>query len=327
MAYSVLHHTFPVEIAEKYGVDAAILIHHFAHWIAYNKRENKNFHDGTWWMYDTRERIALHFPYWSEKEVRLRIEKLVELKILKTGNFNKIKFDKTLWYAFCEPEKFLGGLNSNSFYESPNGQIETPEQANRKAQTGTPIPHTKPHTKEHIEDSPPPPPYANKFASGGTPSSEVSEKKPPPREAFELAEELKKFIESAIEKKISPNMKIWAKDMDLLLRKDGHTIQEIQAVMAWVFADNFWRCNILSPRKLREKFLQLLLKSREKKNGSPAPQKLKTAEEWKEVFNSDWWPAILELEKNDSPDAQLWFKQMSENEKKAYEAWKLKQPS
>ena len=47
----------------------------------------------------------------------------------------------------------------------------------------------------------------------------------------------------------------WARDIDKLLRIDGRRSEDIEAVIAWCQSDGcFWGPNILSGRKLREKF-------------------------------------------------------------------------
>jgi hypothetical protein len=55
----------------------------------------------------------------------------------------------------------------------------------------------------------------------------------------------------------------WYKDMERLHRLDGYSYQQIEAVIRYAQADNFWRSNVLSPMKLRKQFgsLQLKIKS------------------------------------------------------------------
>lgn len=158
MSYAAsTHHSFSVELATEYGIEEAILIHHFQHWIKINRRKNKNFKDGHWWTYQTREEIAAHFPYWSSENIRRYIESLEKKGIIKTGNFNKINFDKTLWYAFADEEKFLGPQeNSNNSYERQICQIEVANLPNRTGKSATPIPDTKTNTKETTTDPLPP---------------------------------------------------------------------------------------------------------------------------------------------------------------------------
>jgi len=52
----------------------------------------------------------------------------------------------------------------------------------------------------------------------------------------------------------------WADAFRLLHERDGHAWSDITAMVEWVQADPFWRQNILSGDKLREKWDQLAAK-------------------------------------------------------------------
>lgn len=52
----------------------------------------------------------------------------------------------------------------------------------------------------------------------------------------------------------------WAKDFDLMIRRDKLQADDIAAVIDWCQKDSFWRCNILSGKKLRDKYQQLSMK-------------------------------------------------------------------
>lgn len=57
----------------------------------------------------------------------------------------------------------------------------------------------------------------------------------------------------------------WAKDIDLMIRRDKIAADDIAAVIEWSQNDNFWRSNILSGKKVREKYQQLVMKMKSKK--------------------------------------------------------------
>jgi len=57
-----------------------------------------------------------------------------------------------------------------------------------------------------------------------------------------------------------PNLNTWEKDIKRLLKIDKRDPAEIEKVIRWCQADPFWQNNILSPKKLREKYDQLCLK-------------------------------------------------------------------
>jgi hypothetical protein len=53
--------------------------------------------------------------------------------------------------------------------------------------------------------------------------------------------------------------KSWRDSCRLMIDKDGRTIDEIRGAIVWSQADEFWRANILSMPKLRDKYDQLRL--------------------------------------------------------------------
>lgn len=245
MSYPTTHHSFSVELAAKYGVEEAILIHHFQHWIKVNRRLKKNFHEEKYWMYQTQEELTAIFPYLTFDQIRVIIDRLVIGKsrfsekksfepILVKGNFNKKKFDKTSWYAFKDEEKFLGKEeNSNNFcevVETPHREVDPPHASGANT---TPIPDTKTDTKkEDINSS----------------------------EASELANKLFETIKKTKENFKTPNLDKWAKELNKMLSLDKISKERIERVLAWLPCDDFWKTNILSADKLRKQFDQLEIK-------------------------------------------------------------------
>lgn len=80
-----------------------------------------------------------------------------------------------------------------------------------------------------------------------------------------LASLLFALIQKNHPKAKAPNLQKWARHIDLSIRCDGRTLDELERVIRWCQADSFWSSNILSTDKLRAKFDQLWLKMR--KNG------------------------------------------------------------
>lgn len=101
-----LNHSFSIEHAQDYGIECAILIHHMQFWIGQNQRMGRNFNDGRTWMYQTQKEIAAIYPYWSESMIQRFIKKLIDFGVIIKGNYNQTPFDRTVWYAFKNEEKF-----------------------------------------------------------------------------------------------------------------------------------------------------------------------------------------------------------------------------
>lgn len=80
----------------------------------------------------------------------------------------------------------------------------------------------------------------------------------------QLANYLYKLIQRNNPKAKEPNLQVWAKHIDLMIRIDNRTVQDIKTVIDYCQNDSFWHSNILSTKKLRDKFDMLYLKAMEK---------------------------------------------------------------
>ena len=52
-----------------------------------------------------------------------------------------------------------------------------------------------------------------------------------------------------------------------MIDRDGRSVDEITRIIDWVEADDFWRANVLSVPKLRQKFDTLRLQSQRLRSG------------------------------------------------------------
>lgn len=100
-------------------------------------------------------------------------------------------------------------------------------------------------------------------------------RKAPQKKASEDAEKLATIFKDEILRN-KPDYKItvsqlrnWAVIADRMMRLDGRTKDGIAELIRWVQWDDFWRTNVLSMDKLREKFDQLEMKRANSSNGSP----------------------------------------------------------
>ena len=59
----------------------------------------------------------------------------------------------------------------------------------------------------------------------------------------------------------------WRTQARLMIDRDGRTVDELTRIIDWVEADDFWRANILSVPKLRQKFDTLRLQSQRPRAG------------------------------------------------------------
>ena len=69
-----------------------------------------------------------------------------------------------------------------------------------------------------------------------------------------------------------PNYEAWANAIRLARDQDKRSIDDLWDVFDWANKDSFWQANILSPKKLRDKFDDLVIKMNSAKNSPPPIQ-------------------------------------------------------
>ena len=94
-------HSFDTEIAEKHGVNEAIILHNIAHWIRKNQanKNEKSFHKGRYWTYNSIGAFSDLFPYFKAGTIRRALDKLEENGVVETGIYNEVAYDRTKWYS------------------------------------------------------------------------------------------------------------------------------------------------------------------------------------------------------------------------------------
>lgn len=92
---------------------------------------------------------------------------------------------------------------------------------------------------------------------------------PPDSVPYRLAEQLLAKILEHLPGYKPPDLQRWARQMDALLRLDQRAPEEVEAVIIFAQADQFWRTNILSVDKLRKQYDQLNARRMQPRAGPP----------------------------------------------------------
>lgn len=108
-----MEHHFNVNIANKLGIEEALILHHFYYWTSKNALNEKHFHDGLYWTYNSKSAYVRLFPYMNETKIYRVIKHLEEDGLIVKGNFNTNLWDKTNWYAITM--KGLDLLDNNGY--------------------------------------------------------------------------------------------------------------------------------------------------------------------------------------------------------------------
>lgn len=127
-------HSFNVEIAQKYGMNAAVIFNNIFYWCEHNRANGRNEHDGLYWTYNSRKAFADLFPYLTERQIRTALDKLIEEGLIVTGNYNTDPRDRTTWYAVTKLGYCIG-------HESP---MQVTSESNASDMEVQPLPNSKP---------------------------------------------------------------------------------------------------------------------------------------------------------------------------------------
>lgn len=115
-------------------LNEAIILNQLNYWLEINKKADKNFIDGKYWVYNSyAEWRENDFPYWSEKTIQRTFTRLENKGIVISANYNKMCIDKTKWYSidFEVLEEMIKACDSNKISEEDKmscreGQYDRP---------------------------------------------------------------------------------------------------------------------------------------------------------------------------------------------------------
>lgn len=94
--------SFDQGVAIDCGVNAAVTLNHIIYWLRFNEKNPDCQKNGKIWMYETQDRMAEFFKFYSKKEVRDYIKILLDKGYLVKDNFNGNPFDHKSWYSLSD---------------------------------------------------------------------------------------------------------------------------------------------------------------------------------------------------------------------------------
>jgi hypothetical protein len=142
-------HQFDTDVAKEFGIEESIILQNMLFWIEKNIANQRHFYEGRYWTYNSVRAFSELFPYMTDAKIRRSLKRLEEAGMIITGRFNKVNYDRTLWYSLTE--KAFVKMNSSI---CQNEQMDLSKTVNGFVQNDKPIPDinpdAKPDTKTHI---------------------------------------------------------------------------------------------------------------------------------------------------------------------------------
>jgi hypothetical protein len=92
-------HLFDIDIAAAVGVNAAVIYSNIQYWCDHSRANEKHFHDGRYWTFNSIPAFAQLYPYMTEKQIRTALKQLLDGGYIAKGNYNTRANDRTNWYT------------------------------------------------------------------------------------------------------------------------------------------------------------------------------------------------------------------------------------
>jgi len=139
------------KLATKIGLNESIVLQQIHYWNEINKKANNNFKDGYYWTYNSYDKWQEQFPFWSLSTIKRTIKKLEDLKLVVTGNYNKLKIDRTKWYRI--DYNVLEKVDICEFVPLvQNEPINVSKRTNQDVRMNKPLPEIKPKITTKIKN-------------------------------------------------------------------------------------------------------------------------------------------------------------------------------
>lgn len=96
--------SFRTDDAKKYGLKEAVILRNLRFWIKKNKANDKHFHEGRYWTYNSVTAFKKLFDFLTHKQIRGALDNLRKAGIVEAKNLNDDKRNSTLWYTVLDNE-------------------------------------------------------------------------------------------------------------------------------------------------------------------------------------------------------------------------------
>lgn len=244
-------------LAREIGLNEAIMLQQIHYWLL----KSGNEFEGAKWFYKTLEEWQTEFPFWSTMTIRRTLGSLEKQKIIKIGNFNKKKFDKTKWYTID--------------YQRVNRRCVQNEQTMCSNRTDGCVQFEQTYTREYTET---------------TTENNVTEEKPLKVVWTEETKHIIDYLNKRTGKKYSVKTKKTAQLIHKLL-DNGFTVEDFERVIdikckQWL--NNEKMNQYLRPRTLfSEKFEDYLNEAPARTKQQGASGQL-VADKMRELYGTEW---------------------------------------
>jgi hypothetical protein len=130
------------ELAVAVGLNESIILQQLHYWL----QKSNHYYDGNVWIYNSIPEWCEQFPFLAQRTIERAMATLKSKGLIITGNYNKLKQDRTLWYSIdyqmvesiSNNNKNTSKPHENSYRQ--NGGMVTTKWRDDNDKMGSPLP-------------------------------------------------------------------------------------------------------------------------------------------------------------------------------------------
>lgn len=143
-------HYFDVEVAQRYGVNAAILLSDIQYWCERSKGDPAHLREGRVWMWSSVRDFRERHPYLTARQIRYALEQLTAAEVVITAQYSDRALDRTIWYSPVDLTPVANAFDTSGKCIGQQCQMQMTPVANAFDKSGVP---TTIHYRETLENT------------------------------------------------------------------------------------------------------------------------------------------------------------------------------
>lgn len=143
-------HYFDVDVAQRCGVNAAILLSDIQYWCERSKGDPAHLREGRVWMWSSVRDFRERHPYLTARQIRYALEQLTAAEVVITAQYSDRALDRTIWYSPVDLTPVANAFDNSGKCIGQQCQMQMTPVANAFDKSGVP---TTIHYRETLENT------------------------------------------------------------------------------------------------------------------------------------------------------------------------------
>lgn len=143
-------HYFDVDVAQRCGVNAAILLSDIQYWCERSKGDPAHLREGRVWMWSSVRDFRERHPYLTARQIRYALEQLTAAEVVITAQYSDRALDRTIWYSPVDLTPVANAFDNSGKCIGQQCQMQMTPVANAFDKSGVP---TTIHYRDTLENT------------------------------------------------------------------------------------------------------------------------------------------------------------------------------